>query len=75
MTGPRYLYPDAVVSTQWLADNLSDPTLRIFDCTTYLHYETGTGRPYTVVSGRADYERGLAKLKSVAETPPEAEEE
>jgi thiosulfate/3-mercaptopyruvate sulfurtransferase len=58
MTEPRYLYPDAIVSTQWLADNLSDPTLRIYDCTTYLRYETGTGRPYRVESGRSDYEAG-----------------
>jgi len=58
MGDPRYLYPEAVVSTQWLEDNLADPSLRIFDCTTYLHYETGTGRPYTVVSGRADYDAG-----------------
>jgi len=58
MAEPRYLYPDDVVSTQWLEDNLADPSLRIFDCTTYLHYETGTGRPYKVVSGRADYDAG-----------------
>jgi thiosulfate/3-mercaptopyruvate sulfurtransferase len=58
MNAPRYEYPDAVVSTDWLAANLSDPALRIFDCTTYLHYETGTGKPYTVVSGRADYDGG-----------------
>jgi thiosulfate/3-mercaptopyruvate sulfurtransferase len=56
MSEPTYLFPEAIVSTAWLADNLSDPSLRIFDCTTYLHYETGTGRPYKVVSGRADYD-------------------
>jgi len=58
MTEPRYRYPDAVVSTDWLQANLADPALRIFDCTTYLHYETGSGKPYTVVSGRADYDTG-----------------
>ena len=56
MTEMRYLFPDAIVSTDWLAENLSDPALRIFDCTVYLHYETGSGRPYKVESGRADYE-------------------
>lgn len=56
MNEATYLYPEAIVSTAWLADNLSDPSLRIFDCTTYLHYEAGTGRPYAVVSGRADYD-------------------
>ena len=58
MTGKiRFQHPDQLVSTEWLAQNLSDPKLRIFDCTTYLIYETGTGRPYRVESGRADYEK------------------
>ena len=54
----RYAHPDAIVDTRWLADNLRDPALRVFDCTTYLRYETGTGRPYRVESGRADYDKG-----------------
>jgi len=54
---PRYAHPEAIVSTAWLAEHLSDPALRIYDCTTYLHYETGTGRPYRLESGRADYEQ------------------
>src|SRR3954454_9822595 len=57
-TTPRYAYPEAIVSTAWLADHLRDPALRIYDCTTYLRYETGTGRPYRVESGRADYGQG-----------------
>lgn len=51
-------YPDAIVSGDWLEANLSDPSLRIYDCTTYLRYEEGTGRPYRVESGRADWEGG-----------------
>jgi thiosulfate/3-mercaptopyruvate sulfurtransferase len=54
----RYAYPDAIVGTQWLADTLGDPALRVFDCTTYLLYETGTGRPYRIETGRGDYEKG-----------------
>ena len=54
----RYAHPDAIVNTSWLADNLRDPALRVFDCTTYLRYEIGTGRPYRVESGRADYDNG-----------------
>jgi thiosulfate/3-mercaptopyruvate sulfurtransferase len=57
-TAPRYAFPEAIVSTEWLAANLHDPALRVFDCTTYLLYETGTGRPYRIESGRADYEKG-----------------
>lgn len=55
-TTARFAHPEAIVGTQWLEDHLRDPALRIFDCTTYLLYETGTGRPYRVESGRADYE-------------------
>ncbi|MBR0671620.1 sulfurtransferase [Neoroseomonas soli] len=54
----HYAYPDAIVTTEWLAGNLSDASLRVFDCTTYLRYETGTGRPYRIESGRADYDKG-----------------
>ncbi len=54
----QYAYPDAIVSTEWLANNLGEPKLRVFDCTTYLLYETGTGRPYRIGSGRGDYDKG-----------------
>ena len=58
MVQASFLHPDQLVSTAWLAANLDDPTLRIFDCTTYLIYETGTGRPYRVESGAKDYAGG-----------------
>jgi len=48
----------ALVTCDWLEDHLSDPNLRIFDCTFYLVYEEGTGRPYNVVSGKADHDKG-----------------
>lgn len=57
-SNPRFVHPDQLVSTGWLADHLGDPNLRIFDCTTYLIYETGTGRPYRIENGRADYDKG-----------------
>lgn len=53
-----YRYPDQLVSTDWLAANADLAGLRVYDCTTYLHYEEATGRPYNVVSGRADYDAG-----------------
>lgn len=53
-----YKHPDAIVTGDWLEANLSDPSLRIYDCTTYLRYEEGTGRPYRVESGRVDYDSG-----------------
>lgn len=54
----EWRYPEAIVSTDALAGQLSDPDLRIYECTTYLRYEEGTGRPYRVESGRADWETG-----------------
>ncbi len=58
MREARFHHPDAMVSTDWLEAKLADPGLRIFDCTTYLTYEAGTGQPYTIVSGQADYAAG-----------------
>ena len=52
-----YQHPDAIVSTGWLAQNLSDPALRVFDCTVYLVADDANA-PYKVVSGRADYDTG-----------------
>ena len=43
-----------LVSTEWLADNLGDPNLRIFDVT--VHLRPSKPGPYTIESGRADYE-------------------
>lgn len=58
MSEARYLRDDALVTTEWLAAHLSDPGLRIYDCTTYLAPPTAPDRPYDVVSGREDYEAG-----------------
>jgi len=52
-TGLRY--PDALVSTAWLADNLDDRNLRIYDCTTFLHYASDTDKLDRVESGRSSY--------------------
>lgn len=56
MSETNFRHPDALVSTDWLEANLGDPALRVFDCTTYLVYDTGADKPYKVVSGRADYD-------------------
>jgi thiosulfate/3-mercaptopyruvate sulfurtransferase len=45
-----------LVSTAWLADNLGDPDLRIFDVTVNLR--PSTPGPYSVESGRPEYEAG-----------------
>lgn len=71
-------HPEQLVSADELEGMLSDGNLRVYDCTTYLLYETGTGKPYTVKSGIEDYEKGhipgsafidLQGQLSVAESP------
>jgi len=56
MQDTEFQYPEALVSTEWLASNLSQPNVRLFECTVYLVYEEGAGKPYQMVSGRADYD-------------------
>jgi len=43
-----------LVSTDWLAEHLEDPDLRVFDVT--VHLRPSTSGPYRIESGRADYE-------------------
>ena len=58
MSNETFSDPDALVTGDWLESRLGDPGLRVFDCTTELVLEEGTGRPYRVVSGRDGYEAG-----------------
>ena len=58
MSKAQFRYPEALVTGDWLETHLANPNLRVFDCTFYLVYEEGTGRPYHVVSGRANYDAG-----------------
>jgi thiosulfate/3-mercaptopyruvate sulfurtransferase len=48
--------PEALVESDWLAANLEEPNLRIFDCTTHLIPNPET--VYDVESGRAGYDEG-----------------
>src|ERR1700761_9428113 len=48
-----------LISTAELAGILTDPALRLYDCTTYLEpAPAGSGVPYRVVSGRQTFEAG-----------------
>ncbi len=47
---------DGLVSTEWLAAHLGDPSLRLFDVT--VHLRPSTPGPYRIESGRADYQGG-----------------
>lgn len=51
--------PDALISTDVLAARLTEPGLRIYDCTTYLEPpDPGSEDPYKVVSGRKTFVAG-----------------
>ena len=49
-------YPKSIVTCEWLAKNLNVLNLRIYDCTTYLHYsDNDPHKPYNVESGEKEY--------------------
>jgi len=50
------LRSSTLVETDWLAERLDDPGLRVFDCTVWLRPDPP--RIYRVESGRADYDAG-----------------
>ena len=55
----QWKYPEAVVSCEWLYQHLNDKNIRIFDCTTYLHYTNEhQSKPYYVESGLTNYKKG-----------------
>ena len=57
--------PNAIVSCEWLRNNLNSPDIRIYDCTTYLHYkDNDPSLPYIVESGRKKYEMKHIKNSS-----------
>jgi len=45
-----------LVSTEWLAEHLDDPSVRVFDAT--VHLRPATPGPYAIESGREDYAAG-----------------
>jgi thiosulfate/3-mercaptopyruvate sulfurtransferase len=53
---PGYAHPEYLVDTAWLAAHLGDPGVVVLDATTHLIPEPGAG--YSVLPGRADFEKG-----------------
>jgi len=51
-----FAHPEYLVSTQWLAQHLDDPQVRVLDATTHLQPLPDFSL-YDVVSGRADFEK------------------
>lgn len=53
----NFARPEVLVSTDWLADRLEDPDLRVFDCTVHLRpLPDNSGQQ--AASARGDYEAG-----------------
>ena len=52
-----FAHPEYLVTTDWLAQHLNDANVRVLDCTTHLPPLPDFSL-YTVVSGRADFEKG-----------------
>lgn len=51
-----YAHPEFLVETDWLEDHLSDPDLRIFDCTVQLELKPEGG--YVIESGKPIWDKG-----------------
>ena len=52
----KWKYPEAIVDCEWLKDQLGNKNIRLYDCTTYLHYtDSHPLKPYDVESGLEDY--------------------
>jgi thiosulfate/3-mercaptopyruvate sulfurtransferase len=52
-SAPSATFPTPLVSTEWLAEHLKDPDLRVLDCTVVMQQAPGGG--YAFASGRDDY--------------------
>lgn len=53
------MYPEAIVECDWLKNKLNEQNIRVFDCTTYLHYtDDNPTKPYDVESGLKNYQLG-----------------
>lgn len=51
-----FAHPECLVEPEWVAARLADPTVRVFDCTTYLHPDPQT--VYRLESGHGRWAEG-----------------
>ena len=55
----KWKYPEAIVTCEWLKHQIANDDIRIFDCTTYLHYtDEDPSKPCDVESGFENYKKG-----------------
>jgi thiosulfate/3-mercaptopyruvate sulfurtransferase len=50
--------PQYLVETEWLAEHLGDPDVRVLECTVYLHPDPSAANGFRVESGRAKWAEG-----------------
>ena len=49
----QWMYPEAIVECNWLKNKFDEQNIRVFDCSTYLHYtDDNPTKPYDVESGQ-----------------------
>ena len=54
----HWKFPEAIIDCNWLENEIGNPNIRVYDCTTYLHYtDDHPLKPYDVESGRTDYNK------------------
>lgn len=54
----QWKYPEAIVECEWLSNRIRAADIRVYDCTTYLHYtDDHPLKPYDVESGFEDYKK------------------
>ena len=54
----EFKYPEAIVECDWLLNQLNNDNVRIYDCTTILHYtDDHPDNPYDVESGYELYKK------------------
>ena len=54
----QWKHSNAIVECDWLKDHIDDQSIRIYDCSTYLHYtDDHPSKPYDVVSGLTEYKK------------------
>ncbi len=52
----NWRHPEHIVECDWLNRRINDKNLRVFDCTTFLHYcDDNPSKPYDVESGFENY--------------------
>ena len=53
----KWKYPEFIVDCEWLRNHNNDQNVRIYDCTTYLHFtDDDPLKPYDVESGFLNYQ-------------------